>query len=431
VEICARVYRPRRARESPLFRLVEQHLEEFLRVYPDRFAKQHGPLRPVVERVLRRFLTCGLVEHGFARAWCETCRLSYLIPYSCRGRSFCPSCEKKRSILWAEWLREEVLEPVPHRHLVLTMPRLLRPLFRRRRELLLDLSQCGAEALSEYMRRELAADVQPGIVVSIATSGDLLQWHVHLHILVTDGASSDDATFQPLAAWDGETLMRLFRERLLARLIEKHAISQQLATKLIAWRHAGFSAHVGEPISADDTQALENLAGYVTRNALSLQRLVYLDGQQAVIYKGKHNPTRGRNFETMDPLEWLARMADHIPDPGKHRTLFYSYYANRVRGDRAAAEPGEGKVEGEPARKRPCTASWARLIAKVFHVDPLTCRQCGGKLNIVAYLHDTVTIKQILDHLNLSPPEQSKPPPTVDEVVRVPVDEEGREIQAR
>jgi len=60
VEICARLYRPRRARESPLFRLVEQHLEEFLRVYPERFAKQHGPLRPVVERVLRGFLTRGL-----------------------------------------------------------------------------------------------------------------------------------------------------------------------------------------------------------------------------------------------------------------------------------------------------------------------------------------------------------------------------------
>ncbi len=137
--------------------------------------------------------------------------------------------------------------------------------------------------------------------------------------------------------------MRLFRERLLARLIEKHAIAQELATKLMAWRHPGFSAHVGEPIAADDTQALENLAGYVTRNPLSLQRLVYLDGQQAVIYKGKHNPTLGRNFETMGPLEWLARMADHIPDPGKHRTLFYGYYANRVRGDRAAEEPGVGE----------------------------------------------------------------------------------------
>jgi hypothetical protein len=40
-----------------------------------------------------------------------------------------------------------VLEPVPHRHVVFTMPRLLRGIFRKRRELLLDLSQCSAEAV--------------------------------------------------------------------------------------------------------------------------------------------------------------------------------------------------------------------------------------------------------------------------------------------
>ena len=28
-------------------------------------------------------------------------------------------------------------------------------------------------------------------------------------------------------------------------------------------------------------------------------------------------------------------MADHIPDPGRHRTLFYAHYANRARGARA------------------------------------------------------------------------------------------------
>jgi hypothetical protein len=74
VEIRARVYRPHRARESPLFRLVAQHLDELLRVYPERFAKAHGPLRPVVERVLRAFMRGGLVEHGFARLWCGTLR---------------------------------------------------------------------------------------------------------------------------------------------------------------------------------------------------------------------------------------------------------------------------------------------------------------------------------------------------------------------
>jgi hypothetical protein len=256
VEITCRVYRPRRARDTPLFRLVEQHLEEFLRVYEERFAKTHGSLRPVVERVLRGFMRCELVEHGFARLWCGTCRTSVLCPFSCRGRSFCPSCEKKKQLLWAEWLQKEVLAPVPHRHVVLTMPRLLRGIFRRRRDLLGDLAQCSAEALSEYLRRQLGANSRPGIVVSIATSGDLVQWHPHGHLLVSDGAFSDDGRFHPLATWDGETVMKLFRERLLARLIERHAISQVLARKLLAWRHPGFSAHIGKAIPFEDKKAM-------------------------------------------------------------------------------------------------------------------------------------------------------------------------------
>ena len=101
------------------------------------------------------------------------------------------------------------------------MPRLLRGIFRRRRELLIDLSQCSAEALSEYLRREAGIDTRPGIVVSVASAGDLLQWHPHGHILVTDGAFSDDGAFHPLDTWDAGALMKLFRERLLARLNER------------------------------------------------------------------------------------------------------------------------------------------------------------------------------------------------------------------
>jgi Transposase zinc-binding domain len=83
VEITCRIYKPRRARESPLYRLVEQHLDALLRAWPTRFVRQHGPLRPVVERVLREFLKCGLLEHGFARLWCSECRSSVLVAFSC------------------------------------------------------------------------------------------------------------------------------------------------------------------------------------------------------------------------------------------------------------------------------------------------------------------------------------------------------------
>ena len=116
------------------------------------------------------------------------------------------------------------------------------------------------------------------------------------------------------------------------------------------------------------------MAGYVVRNPLSLKRLVYVDGQKAVIYRAlKPNPRLGQNFVALDPLEWLARMSDHVPDPGKHRTLHYSFYANRVRGERAARESGAQRSGDKPAKKRRSSGSWARLISKVFHADALLC----------------------------------------------------------
>jgi hypothetical protein len=85
----------------------------------------------------------------------------------------------------------------------------LRGIFRRQQELLLDLSQCAAEAVGEHMRRQLRADTRPGIVVSIATSGNLVQWHPHGHLLVSDGAFSDDGTYHRLETWDGDAVVPL------------------------------------------------------------------------------------------------------------------------------------------------------------------------------------------------------------------------------
>jgi hypothetical protein len=399
---------------------VEQHLDELLQVWPTRFVRQHGPLRPVVERVLREFLKCGLLGHGFARLWCSECRSSVLVAFSCRGRSFCPSCETKKQLLWAEWLREDVLMPVAHRHVVLTIPRLLRPLFRRRRELLGELARAGAEAVKELIRHA-SGDARPGLVVSIATAGDLLQWHPHLHLITTDGGRAPEGTWHALPHWDGELLMRLFRERLLGSLLDKRAISQELVQKLLAWRHPGFSAHVGEPIMASDKQRLEDTAAYLVRNPLSLKKLVYLDGRQAVLYRSRMNPSLGRNFEAMDPLEWLARMSDHIPDPGQHRTIFYGEYSSRVRATLCAPEAALAAPDLPPRRR--CSPSWARTRLEAIGA------RAGGPLKVVAYISDSLAIRQILDHLDLSPPE--KPPPDIRDLVCVPVDEDGREIESQ
>ena len=149
-----------------------------------------------------------------------------------------------------------MLAKVADRHAVLTMPRLLRPLFRRRRELLTELGRSAAEAVTELVRRSLGDDVRPDVVVSIATAGDLVRWHPHVHLLTTDGAKAADAPGMPLPECNGTLLMSLFRRRLLARLVEALAISPELVRKLLAWRHPGFSAHVAEPISPEQKPRL-------------------------------------------------------------------------------------------------------------------------------------------------------------------------------
>jgi hypothetical protein len=48
--------------------------------------------------------------------------------------------------------------------------------------------------------------------------------------------------------------------------IEAHAISPELVKKLLARKHPGFSAHVGEPIAPTDKLRLEDTAAYLVRN---------------------------------------------------------------------------------------------------------------------------------------------------------------------
>jgi Transposase zinc-binding domain len=58
------------------------------------------------------------------------------LTFSCKTRGFCPSCHAKRREEWGEWVRETLLLDVPHRQVVLTIPKALRIFFKFRRKLL-------------------------------------------------------------------------------------------------------------------------------------------------------------------------------------------------------------------------------------------------------------------------------------------------------
>ncbi len=179
-----RMYKPRRPQASPLFRLVADQFRTLQLVYDERFAPTYGAWRAVVPEVADKFLACGVLEHGFARVRCDACAHEYLLAFSCKARYFCPSCHAKRLALWTLWLEETLLAPVPHRQVVLTIPKRLHTWCLYRRALLGDLARVAARTVTAAVRtltRE--PNLAVGVVACIQTHGSLANWHPHIHLL--------------------------------------------------------------------------------------------------------------------------------------------------------------------------------------------------------------------------------------------------------
>src|SRR5262249_55408168 len=134
-----------------------------------------------------------------------------------------------------------------------------------------------------------------------------------------------------------------------------------------------------------------------------------------------HDGTRELVFE---PLEFLERLAAMTPRPEKNLLICHGLLAARARSrDRVVAygrvRPGPTASAASPAagpdstgEKTPPRAwSWAALMHRAFAVDVLACPHCGGRLRLIATLHDPAVIRKILAHLGRAPSEESPGPP--------------------
>jgi len=299
------VYRPRRPQTTSFYQLVEDHGERLKNVYPDRYERQFGYYRPITEKVFFKYLDCGILRQGFARIRCDQCHYEYLLAFSCKTRSFCPSCHAKRSAVFSEWVCDEVLEPVTHRHYVFSIPKILRiffaslnasTAFRYNRKLLGGLSRCASETVREMMQaaglplRDSNATgsgdnaAVPGMIAAIQTFGSDIDWHPHLHCLVTNGAFTPDGTFHAMEILSPSVIMEIFQHKVFRMLLKEGLITEERVRLILSWRHTGFHIHNEGKVVANDTEGRERLARYIIRPPVSLERLAYDREGQQVFY---------------------------------------------------------------------------------------------------------------------------------------------------
>lgn len=160
------------------------------------------------------------------------------------------------------------------------------------------------------------------------SEGDRLRSRVPVGLLVQGAVLLPELprqTARPLDALAGGAAARA--------LVRCGVFEPDDADAMLAWPHSGFHVHDAVWVPDGHTAFALRLARYCAHNPVALERLTY-EPDSPVRYRSDtlEGPTAGT--ETVDPLEFLARITAHIPDTHQVMTRYDGWYANRPRGRR-------------------------------------------------------------------------------------------------
>jgi hypothetical protein len=103
---------------------------------------------------------------------------------------------------------------------------------------------------------------------NIQTFGARINFHPHLHFLVTEGGVDEAGEFHKVPRIDDARLAELFGREVLADLVRKELLSPGWADRLLSWRHTGFNVH--SRVRAKTKREVERVGKYMIRPDKSL-----------------------------------------------------------------------------------------------------------------------------------------------------------------
>jgi hypothetical protein len=373
-------------------KIFQDHFSDFEKHYDDHYAQRYGKFRIIrIKEAVGKFIECGDYSKGIARTKCTNpeCDHEYFRPFSCKSWYLCPSCNQKRLQLFAEHLSENVLLKLPHRQFVFTIPKLLRIYFKNDRNLFADVSKIIFSIINDYYNEAAHTAVTSGAVVSYQTYGDMMRHNPHWHCIILEGGIDEKGSFYHIPIKDTSQLTEVFRRRVVQLFMQKGLLQKSFAMNLLCWKHSGFSVDNSVRISPGSQKARVNLSQYIIRHPVFLKKVMYIKEKGNILYHTKYNDYWKENIKLFKATDFIAELTQHIPQKHKHLIRYYGLYSSRTKGkaskDGSLAKFGYNVIaEEKPAHtsdsememvsSKASKQSWARLIQKVYEVDPWSLR---------------------------------------------------------
>lgn len=350
-----------------------------------------APYLPDVQRkAARAILNCKSGKLGYNVSQCTDCGHIEVHSSSCRNRS-CPNCQAVLKEIWVDKRRAEVIDS-PYFHVVFTLPHELNPLIYCNQKLLYGLlHRCCAETLLELSADKKYLGAAPGIIQVLHTWNQELDYHVHMHCIVSGGGLTRDAKIRrsPGKFFIPVRVLRdKFKGKYLAQLdslYESGALVFSSACDKFRnsydwkeWKNCLYEKdwcpYIKETFNGFGN-AIEYLGRYTHKIAISNSRILSVT-QDTVTFSARGlKPGAPKRVITLDNTEFIRRFLMHVLPPGFQKIRYYGFLNNRMKHQNLKII---FKLQnGQRFKQRFAGMTMAELLKAVWDFDICLCPACG------------------------------------------------------
>jgi hypothetical protein len=302
---------------------------EYLQRYASAMPKTH-------RKVIDAIIACRTEACGMAFYQCTSCSESLQCYRSC-GNRHCPTCQYTKA---QRWLQTRIQRQLPGHHFLITftVPQQLRSFIRQHQRLGYSaLFEASSEAIKKLAKdpKHIGADL-PGFFGVLHTWGRTLQYHPHIHYIVSGGAiRSADGSWHPSRIdffLPVKALSKIFRAK-FRDLMKRAKLFDQILPQV--WQT---DWNVNSQAVGCSEATLKYLAPYVFKVAISNSRILSVQDRTVLIRYRKPHSQRSRTL-ALEVMEFIRRFLQHVLPTGFMKIRYYGFMnpncvlpLDRIRG---------------------------------------------------------------------------------------------------
>ena len=310
-------------------------IQDIFKIYGPEYTKNHN-LSKEQYKVYNAIINCGSIELGYHICTCEECGEEYFGYNSCRNRH-CPICQNYKR---EQWIQKESSYLLDSRyfHIITTVPYELNEIFLYNKKICYNiLFKATSETILELCNDSKWLGATPGITSILHTWGQTMEFHPHIHSIVTGGGLKNNhwISCDKDYLFKVQVLGSLFRGKFLYYL--KHEFSN-LKTNFIDLK--SFNKFLEplykkqwityiEPPKGKVENVIEYVGRYSFRVAISNERIKNIEDDNVTFEYKDYKDNSKIKLMTITAEEFIRRFLLHVLPDNFTKIKHYGLLSNR------------------------------------------------------------------------------------------------------